>query len=330
MIKFCGLDLAAPFFLAPMAGVTDSPFRTVCAEAGAALTYTEMISAKALVYRDKKTMNLMRLWDDPAPGVVQLFGSEPDIMGEAAAIAAEITGTPMIDINMGCPVPKVAGHGEGSALMGDVPRAEAIIRAVKQNSPVPVTVKFRAGLNDASINAVEFAKMAEAAGADAVTVHGRTREQMYRGRSDRTIIAKVKQAVDLPVIASGDALSGPDCMDILRETGADAVMIARGAQGNPMIFADCLALWLGKPLPEHTPEEIVALMRRQAELCVQRKGESAMVELRKHGLWYLDRFRSGRRLKPEMSMISTLAQFHSICDQILEQGFCCKKGDGAL
>lgn len=330
MTEFCGLQPRAPFFLAPMAGVTDSPFRTVCAEAGAALTYTEMISAKALVYRDKKTLNLMRLWDDPAPGIVQLFGSEPEIMAEAAVIAAEVTGTPVIDVNMGCPVPKVAGHGEGSALMGDVPRAEAIIRAMKRVSPVPVTVKFRAGLTEDTVNAVEFAKMAEAAGADALAVHGRTREQMYHGRSDRQIIARVKQAVSLPVIASGDALSAPDCMDILRETGADAVMIARGAQGNPLIFADCLALWQGAPLPQHIPQEIVALMRRQAELCVRRKGESAMVEMRKHGLWYLDRFRSGRRLKPEMSMVSTLAQFHGICDQILEQGLCCKKGDGTL
>ncbi len=328
MIEFCGMQLSSPFFLAPMAGVTDSPFRTVCAQAGAALTYTEMISAKALAYRDKKTFNLMRLWDDPAPCIVQLFGSEPDIMAEAAVIAAEVTGTPAIDINMGCPVPKVAGHGEGSALMGDMPRAEAIIRAVKNASPVPVTVKFRAGLSESTINAVEFAKMAEAAGADALAVHGRTREQMYHGRSDRSIIARVKQATDLPVIASGDALSAPDCIEILRETGADHVMIARGSQGNPLIFADCLALWQGKPLPQHTPEEVVALMRHQAELCARRKGESAMVEMRKHGLWYLDRFRSGRRLKPEMSMISTLAQFHTICDQILEQGLSCKKGDG--
>ncbi len=324
------MQLAAPFFLAPMAGVTDSPFRTVCAQAGAALTYTEMISAKALAYRDKKTFHLMQLWDDPAPCIVQLFGSEPEIMAEAAAIAAEVTKTPAIDINMGCPVPKVAGHGEGSALMGDMPRAEAIIRAVKQASPVPVTVKFRAGLSDDTINAVEFAKMAEAAGADALAVHGRTREQMYRGRSDRGIIASVKQSTRLPVIASGDALSAADCMEILRDTGADSVMIARGAQGNPLIFADCLALWQGKPLPQHTPEEVVSLMRQQAELCAARKGESAMVEMRKHGLWYLDRFRAGRRLKPEMSMISTLAQFHAICDQILEQGLRCKKGDDTL
>ena len=324
------MQVKAPFFLAPMAGVTDSPFRTVCAQAGAALTYTEMISAKALVYQDKKTFNLMRLWDDPAPCIVQLFGSEPEIMAEAAVIAAQATGTPAIDINMGCPVPKVAGHGEGSALMGDVPRAEAIIRAVKKTSPVPVTVKFRAGLNDRSINAVEFAKMAEAAGADALAVHGRTREQMYRGRSDRGIIAAVKQAVNLPVIASGDALSGPDCMDILRETGADFVMVARGAQGNPLIFSDCMALWQGQPLPQYEAEDVVDLMRRQAELCVQRKGESAMVEMRKHGLWYLDRFRSGRKLKPEMSMVSTLAQFHAICDAILEQGLSCKRGDGTL
>lgn len=330
MIEFCGLQLASPFFLAPMAGVTDSAFRTVCAEAGAALTYTEMISAKALAYQDKKTINLMRLWEDPAPGIVQLFGSEPDIMAEAAVVAAELTGTPAIDINMGCPVPKVAGHGEGSALMGDVPRAEAIIRAVKKASPVPVSVKFRAGLSADRINAVEFARMAEAAGADALAVHGRTREQMYHGRSDRSIIRAVKEATGLPVSASGDALSGPDCMAILQETGADHVLIARGAQGNPLIFADCLALWQGKALPEHTPEEIVALMRRQAELCIARKGASSIVEMRKHGLWYLDRFQGGRRLKPEMSMVSSLDAYHQVCDQILEQGLCCKKGDGTL
>lgn len=327
MTPFCGLLPETPFFLAPMAGVTDAPFRTVCAEAGAAVTYTEMISAKALVYQDQKTGGLLRTWPDHRPCVVQIFGSEPEIMARGAALAAERSGAVAVDINMGCPVPKVAGHGEGSALMGDLPRAEAVIRAVKAAVTLPVTVKFRSGLDAAHINAVEFARMAEAAGADALAVHGRTREQMYHGVSDRRVIAGVKQAVSVPVIASGDADSAAACMEILRETGADFVMIARGAQGNPLIFTDCRALWQGNALPRHSPEELVAVMRRHAALCVERKGEGAMVEMRKHGLWYLDRFRGGRRLKPAMSMVSTAEEFYGVCGEILAQGLTAKEGD---
>lgn len=327
MTRFCGFLPDTPFFLAPMAGVTDSPFRTICAQAGAAVTYTEMISAKALVYQDKKTAALLQIAPDHQPCVVQIFGSDPAIMAEGARIAAARCPAAAIDINMGCPVPKVAGHGEGSALMGDLPRAEAVIRAVKAAVSLPVTVKFRSGLDDAHRNGVEFAKLVEQAGADALAIHGRTREQMYHGPSDRAMVAAVKQAVTVPVIASGDAWSAGSCMEILTETGADFVMIARGAQGNPMIFTDCRARWRGEPLPVHRAEELTAVMRRHAALCAERKGSGAMVEMRKHGLWYLDRLRGGRKLKPAMSQVSTLEEYEAVCAAVEAQGLTLKEGN---
>ena len=316
-MKFLNIPVESPWFLAPMAGVTDGAFRTVCRQAGAGLTYTEMISAKALLHRDSKTARMMAIDDAHAPCIIQIFGSEPEVLAEGAKIALELEPkSPAIDINMGCPVPKVAGYGEGSALMGDMPRAAAIIEAVKKAVPVPVTVKFRAGLDAEHINAVEFARMAEQSGADAVCVHGRTREQYYTGKSDRSIIKAVKQAVRVPVIASGDAMTAADCRDIMAETGADFLMVARGAQGDPWIFSELT----GRPV-DRSVEAVVATMKQQAALACAHKGEErAMREVRKHLLWYMDRLVAAKPFKVKLSYVNTLAELDGICEEILQAG----------
>ena len=222
--------------LGPMAGVTDLPFRLLCKEQGCGLTVTEMVSAKAILYGNKNTKELLET--DPAeePVSVQLFGSDPEIMGE---ISARLSEGPyaFIDVNMGCPVPKIVNNGEGSALMKDIPRAEAVLKAMVRQSKKPVTVKFRKGFNDASVNAVEFAKMAESCGVAAVAVHGRTREQYYSGKADWEIIRQVKAAVKIPVIGNGDIFTPEDGARMLKETGCDGIMAARGAKGNPWLFS---------------------------------------------------------------------------------------------
>ena len=322
MTDFCGFTPKNRFFLAPMAGITDAAFRTVCAEQGAAVTYTEMVSARALVYEDKKTASLLEMQPEHRPCGAQLFGNEPDIMAEAAVRAAAICKPEFLDINMGCPMPKIFNNGDGSALMGDPERAAAIVTAMKKAVDLPVTVKFRSGIREDSRNCVEFAKRMEAAGADAMCIHGRTRVQMYSGKSDRNMVAAVKAAVSVPVIASGDALSGRDCLDILDETGADFIMIARGAEGYPMIFKDCLALEAGLPKPEYTAKEVLDVMRRHAWLTCELKAEHrAMPELRKHMLWYLGNLRGAKSYKPRMAQINTMEEFLSLCEELEQQGF---------
>ena len=322
MTDFCGFTPKNRFFLAPMAGITDAAFRTVCAEQGAAVTYTEMVSARALVYEDKKTASLLEMQPEHRPCGAQLFGNEPDIMAEAAVRAAAICKPEFLDINMGCPMPKIFNNGDGSALMGNPERAAAIVTAMKKAVDLPVTVKFRSGIRDDSRNCVEFAKRMEAAGADAMCIHGRTRVQMYSGKSDRNMVTAVKAAVSVPVIASGDALSGRDCLDILDETGADFIMIARGAEGYPMIFKDCLALEAGLPKPEYTAKEVLDVMRRHARLTCELKAEHrAMPELRKHMLWYLGNLRGAKSYKPRMAQINTMEEFLSLCEELEQQGF---------
>ncbi len=321
MIDFCGFQPKNCFFLAPMAGITDAAFRTVCADFGAAVTYTEMVSAKALVYDDKKTSGLLEMQQAHRPCGAQLFGHEPDVMAEAARKTVDICRPDFIDINMGCPVPKIFNNGEGSALMGKPELAADIVSAMKKAVNVPITVKFRTGIREDSRNCVEFAKRMEAAGADAMCIHGRTRAQMYTGLSDRTMIKAVKDAVSVPVIASGDAFSASECLDILEETGVDFLMIARGAEGWPMIFAECLAMAAGQPLPRYSPEQVLAVMQRHTELTCQFKAESrAMPELRKHMLWYLANFKGAKPYKLRMSQISTLEEFLALCQEMKEEG----------
>ena len=267
------VEVKTPIMLAPMAGVTDLAFRSLCREYGAGLTVTEMVSSKALMYQDKKSIALMRLGEGESPAAVQIFGSDPVCMGEAAAKTAELAAPDIIDINMGCPV-KVVSSGDGSALMKSPERARDVIESVVKSVSLPVTVKYRKGFDSGSVNAVEFGKMCEEAGASAVTVHGRTRAQMYSGRADRDIIRAVKAAVGIPVFANGDIFTGGDAKKMLDFTGCDGVAIARGAMGSPWIFREAKAALEGREIPEPPSYiERLEMARRQFELAASDRGE---------------------------------------------------------
>lgn len=318
MIKIGDVLLKGPLALAPMAGVTDTAFRQVCREAGADYTCTEMVSTKALVYKDEKTKSLLLLGQDEHPCGAQIFGSEPEIMGEAAALAREISGADIIDINMGCPVGKVAGNGDGCALMRDPERAQRIIEAVVKNAGAPVTVKFRKGWDKGSVNAAEFGKMCEEAGAAAITVHGRTRVQMYSGAADWDIIREVKKAVSIPVFANGDVFEARDALRILNYTGCDGLMIGRASFGNPWIFTAAKALLEGRgtPIP-------VSLARRmdtavlQIETAAKYKGERlACLEARRHFAWYLKGVAHASWYRAQAVQISTLEDMRSLAEKI--------------
>jgi tRNA-dihydrouridine synthase B len=278
-------------FLAPMAGVTDRSFRILCKEMGCGLTYTEMVSAKGLHYggSERRTEALLSIDPLEAPAAIQLFGSDPAILAEQAAALADRMGgdLALIDINMGCPAKKIVANGEGSALMRDMDKAYAVISAVARSVDLPVTVKFRKGWDDTSVNAVEFAVMAQQAGADAVTVHGRTREQQYAGKADWDIIRQVKQAVSIPVIGNGDVFSADDYFHMKQQTGCDGVMIARGAMGNPWIFAAVRAAKQGIAFAPPSAKERVEMALRHAKSLVDQKGARAIVEMRKHAAWYI-------------------------------------------
>ncbi len=278
-----------PLILAPMAGVTDYAFRTVCRELGAQYTVTEMISAKALCFQDKKTLRIMELGEREHPAAVQLFGSDPACMAMAAEKVMRIEHPDVIDINMGCPVGKVAGNGDGSALMKDPDKAVKIVEAVRGAAGVPVTVKIRKGWDKGSVNAVEFSQAMEAAGCAAVAVHGRTRTQMYAGKADWDIIRAVKKALSIPVIANGDIFEPEDAAHILRYTGADGAMVGRGAFGNPWIFQRGYAAIRGEEIPPLPPlRERMEVVRHQFELAMGQKGERiACLEARKQFCWYL-------------------------------------------
>lgn len=312
------ITLPNPLILAPMAGVTDLAFRTICRELGAGYTVTEMISAKALCFQDKKTLRLMELGQDEHPAAVQLFGSDIDCMAQAAAKVMRLAQPDCIDINMGCPVPKVANNGDGSALMKDPEKAMSIVEAVRREAGVPVTVKTRKGWDKGSVNAVEFAQAMEAAGAAAITIHGRTKTQMYAGRADWDIIRQVKQAVSIPVIANGDIFEPEDAAHILRYTGADGAMIGRGAFGNPWLFQRGLAAIRGEEIPPLPPlRERMAVALRQMELARDQKGEKiACLEARKQYAWYLRGVAHSGYWKDQISHISTMEDIYRITEGI--------------
>ena len=305
--------------LAPMAGVTDLPFRVLCQEQGAGCVVTEMVSAKAVLYNNKNTRELLQI--DPAerPAAVQLFGSEPDIMAE---IAARLEEGPYdyIDVNMGCPVPKIVNNGEGSALMKNPERAKEVLTAMVKAVKKPVTVKFRKGFNDLSVNAVEFAKMAESCGVAAVAVHGRTREQYYSGKADWDIIRQVKEAVRIPVIGNGDIFTPEDAGRMLKETGCDGIMVARGAKGNPWLFGRINHyLDTGEVLPGPSMAEIKAMILRHGRMLVQFKGEGvAMREMRGHMAWYTKGMPHSATLRNEINQVETLEGFVELLDRKIQ------------
>lgn len=303
------VEIVGPLALAPMAGVTDMAFRSICRAQGANYTVTEMVSAKALCYQDKKSIPLMQLAEGEHPAAVQLFGSDPGCMEEAAAIVIEKAHPDIIDINMGCPVPKVVKSGDGSALMRDPARAVQVAQGViKGAKGVPVTVKLRSGWDKSSVNCVEVALALQDAGVAAVAVHGRTRTQMYAGRADWNVIRAVKAALDIPVMANGDIFSGEDTVHILRYTGADIAMIGRGVFGNPWILRDAQAALSGNPIPPPpTIKERCSTAMAQFHLAMADKGEKiACLEARRHYAWYLKGIPHASYWKAELCKAQTM------------------------
>lgn len=301
------LEITGRTVLAPMAGVTDWAFRTVCAELGAAVTVTEMVSSRALVYQDKKSRGLLRKTPSGVCGA-QIFGNDPAIMAEAAGIALELSGCDFIDINMGCPMPKIAGNGDGCALMQNVELAARIVEAVAAAVPVPVTVKMRKGWDKGSVNCAELAQAVEAAGAAAVCVHGRTKTMLYSGTADWDCIRAVREAVKIPVVANGDIFDAEAALRCEKRTGAELLMIGRSAFGNPWVFAQVQAALGGREIPALPPlSERMDTAMRQFELAREDKGEHiACLEARKHLAWYLRGVPYSGYYKEKISSISTV------------------------
>lgn len=308
-----------PFALAPMAGVTDLPYRILCKEQGAGLMCTEMVSAKGLYYGNRKSAPLMATDPKEAPAAIQIFGSDPEIMGQMAA-KVDDGQFQLIDINMGCPVPKIVNNGDGSALMKNPKLAGQIIKAVSDAVSVPVTVKIRKGFDDDHVNAPELAQIAEENGAAAVAVHGRTREQYYSGKADWEIIRKVKEAVKIPVIGNGDIACPEDVVRMRKETGCDGFMIGRRAKGNPWIFKEMVHYFETGEVPERPSlKEVVDMMLRHGQMMIEFKGEYIGVrEMRKHVAWYTFGFPGAAKLREKVNHTKTYQELEELLDCYLK------------
>lgn len=312
-LKIGNVTLDNPLVLAPMAGVTDLPFRLLCKEHGVGLVCMEMVSAKAIYYKNKNTEQLLEIYPQERPVSLQLFGSDADIIAE---MAAKIEDRPfdILDFNMGCPVPKVVNNGEGSALMKNPKLVEEILTKLVRAVKKPVTVKIRKGFDEEHVNAVEIAKIAEGCGVAAVAVHGRTRQQYYSGHADWDIIRQVKEAVQIPVIGNGDLHTAEDVCRMKEQTGCDGFMIGRGAQGNPWIFEQILhKLEIGEELPRPTVQEVTEMVMRHARLQVEIKGEyTGMREIRKHAAWYTAGYRNSSKLRGKINEVETIQQLEEL------------------
>lgn len=316
-LRIGDVELENNIILAPMAGITDLPFRLLCRQQGAGMVCMEMISAKAVLYKNKNTEALLQIHPEEEKVSLQLFGSDPGIVGE---IAGKIENRPfsILDINMGCPVPKIVNNNEGSALMKNPKLAGEIVSSAVKALKKPVTVKIRSGFDKDHINAVEMAKTLEDAGADAIAVHARTREQLYAGEADWDIIAKVKEAVSIPVIGNGDVVDGQSAAEMLKHTGCDAVMVGRAARGDPWIFAQINAyLENGRPLPLPTKEERKEMMLKHTRLQLEYKGEYIGIrEMRKHISWYTAGMPNSARLRQEINSMESFAALEELIGKI--------------
>lgn len=312
-LKIGNVELENRYILGPMAGVTDLPFRLLCKEQGAGLLCMEMVSAKAIYYNNRNTESLLEIHPDETPVSLQLFGSDPKIMSEMAKRIGERPFA-ILDVNMGCPVPKVVRNGEGSALMKEPKLVYEIVSALVKAIDKPVTVKIRKGFDDDHVNAVEIAKIIEEAGAAAVAVHGRTREQYYSGKADWDIIRQVKEAVSIPVIGNGDVTSPQKADDLVRQTGCDGIMIARGAEGNPWIFSEMIR-WeeTGELPPRPDKDEIREMMLKHARLQLEYKGEFCGIrEMRKHVAWYTKGLKGAARLREKVNAVESLEELENL------------------
>ena len=307
-----------PLFLAPMAGITDMAFRQVCKKFGADVLTTEMVSAKGIYYKDKKTSSLLAFEDIEQPVGIQLFGSEPEIMAYAAKVAEEYSPA-FIDINMGCPMPKIVNNGDGSALMKDLPLAKKIISATVKAVKIPVSVKFRLGFDINNINAVAFAEMAQAAGASFITVHGRTRDQMYSGNAVYDVIKEVKRAVSIPVIGNGDVFNPESAALILKQTDCDGIMIARGAMGNPFLFAQIKQFFNKGSFDEFSKEQrLLTALEQVKAMCAQKEERIAIPEARKHLAWYLKGMKNSAKYKNKIFTTNTYSDIENIIISLIK------------